>query len=100
MLKVLNLVLPKTKLDVKPAYSEDDNDTLDNFRCQRAIETVIKEQFPEVKAFAILTISKHNEMSSAYCNISPLDRLWVHICGFLQELFDFKVESGGKKKGK
>lgn len=97
MLKVLNLVMPKTKINQKVIASEEDSFTLDNFRCRRMIEQVVKDHLPEAHRVAIIWLDKDDYVSAAYCNIRPLPRLWILFVAWLQELFDFRIDHHAKK---
>jgi hypothetical protein len=92
--RVENIIIPKIRLTSK---SEDNDTDLANFKCRRMMETYIKDYLPESTSLIIMWTDKNNMLSTAYCNVSPLKRLELYIVGWLQELFDFKVERNGKK---
>ncbi len=94
MQRIINTVVPKTKLK---AQTQDNDPVLQQFKCQRMVEEFTKTHLPESTHMVIIWIDKRGMMSSAYCNISPFNRMTLLFVTWLQELFDFKVKKDGKE---
>lgn len=89
-----NIIIPRNKLTSK---TEDNNQTLQNFKCQRMTEEFVKDYLPEAKSVIIMWIDKDNMLSTAYCNVSPMKRLELYVVGWLQELFEIKLKKNAKE---
>jgi hypothetical protein len=92
--RIINIVIPRSKSQTRTL---DRDPVLQNYKCQRLIEAYVKEHLPETQHVAIIWVDKDNMVSSAYCNISPFNRLWLLFVAWCQELIDYKVEKRGEK---
>ena len=92
--RIANIFIPRTKLLSK---TEEDSQTLQNFKCRRMTEEFTKEYLSEAKSIIIMWVDKDNMLSTAYCNVSPLKRLELYVAGWLQELFEIKLKKNAKE---
>jgi hypothetical protein len=92
--KFANVIVPNTKT----VYVTDEmQPDLDVYQCKRMVEDFLKQNIPQAIAVTIVWVDKNNLVNSAYCNLSPLNRLWILAVAWLQELFDFKIRQHEKK---
>jgi hypothetical protein len=61
------------------------------------MEEFTKTHLPKTKRMVIIWVDNDDMVSSAYCNISPFNRLTLLFIAWLQEVFDFKVKKDGEK---
>ncbi len=71
---------------------------LDNYRCKKMLKEFTDHHLPSTAKVSIIWIDDEGYLSSIYCNVKPLSRLWILTLAWFQELLDIRIPRHDSKK--
>ena len=95
---LVNAVVPKTHITDSATQSDDAVKELDNYRCRKMLKEFTDKHLPNTAKVSIIWIDDDGYLSSVYCNINPLSRLWMLTLAWFQELLDIRIKRHDPEK--